>query len=285
MGGLRKLGMVKLINKMKVSVENVVSPHSHFQCNAKALDFGYERVLYKGGWFFFPLDPRFSLSCVDCGLVPREKIYYPEDEVLVLSHYERVGVDENSMFISHYEESYQVECEYANKDMVITHLSVPSGKIIVNDDLREFFGEPEEKSRASYNTTKGVVDMIKGMEQRNVAYGAIGNSCPTLYRTGDNEYAIIPCPQDELEEEGYDSSGEWEELTVIVTDLWAYSFADYDDYLAHGGEEIYSNEHRGQTPYVFDVDPGEYVFEYYGLEDEFELMNKGIGFAKFYKKD
>lgn len=273
------------MKKVKVLVENIVSPHSHVQCGVKALDFGcYDDIVYKDGWLSFPLDPRFSHSCVNCGLVPQETVYSPEDDKLILSHYENVRVDENLGVVKQYEDSYQVECEFADKETIITHLNVPSGKIIVNDDLREVFGEPEKIGRASYNTTKGVVDIIKGMEQLNVAYGAIGNSCPTLYQTGENEYAIVPCPEDLLEEEGYDGSN-WKEVGIIITDLWAYSLADYNDYLARGGSEVVSDGYyNNQTPYVLNVEPGEYVFEYYGFQDEIDLRNQGIGFAKFYKK-
>ena len=92
------------------------------------------------------------------------------------------------------------------------------------------------------------------------AYGPVGNSCPSLYQTGENTYAIVsPAWDEDTDEPVFDGT----HRAGITTDLWAYSIADHDDYLAKGGV-------LGQYgPEVVEVPNGIYTFSHHTHEKAF----------------
>jgi hypothetical protein len=110
-------------------------------------------------------------------------------------------------------------------------LAVPSGKIVVADDLRRVYSVNEDEM-ASYNSRLGQAQVTEAMAAIGCAYGAVGNTCPGLYRTGPGHYVIaIPAYDGD-----YSTTPDgWTYLGGIITDLWAYSIADYGDFTAKGG--------------------------------------------------
>ena len=165
--------------------------------------------------------------------------------------------------ISDTEVKMRTPCPWPNGLVSETPLPVPSGKIIVTDDLRPVYDWAEDEM-ASYNSALGQKQAISAMAYEGCAYGPVGNTCPSLYQTGDDSYVIASLAYDE------DTDGEilpegWTELAGIITDLWAYSIADYDAWRARGGDE---EKLRGMYA-VVEVPPGVYVFTYHGGERTF----------------
>jgi hypothetical protein len=146
----------------------------------------------------------------------------------------------------------------------VVTLRVPSGQVIVTDDLRPVY-DWDGDSVADYNTALGQHQAIEAMAAQGCAYGPVGNSCPGLYRTGPDRY-VIASP-------GWDGDGDeeiipegWERLASVITDLWAYSVADYGDWVARGGDPAGLD----WADTVVDVTPGTYRFTHHTGEASFD---------------
>ena len=154
-------------------------------------------------------------------------------------------------------------------------LAVPSGKIIVTDDLRPVYNWRDADGNdgfASYNSALGQHQAILEMARQGCAYGPVSNTCPNLYRlAASNRYMIGRPPYDEDADEEREFTASVyhgaESVASICTDLWAYSICDYDDYLARGGDPA-NLEHWTWT--VVDVTPGVYRFTHHTGERSFD---------------
>lgn len=178
-----------------------------------------------------------AYACAICGIRP--KLQLTEDAVQV-----------------------QDPCPYPNGMTTEITLSVPSGKILVTDDLRPVY-DWDDDAFASYNTVLGQAQVVKAMAAIGCAYGPVGNSCPGLYRTGQGSY-IIASPR-RVEDDNL-SIPEDTCLANIVTDLWAYSIADFEHWKARGGNP----DKLGWTDTVVDIPPGTYRFTHHSGERDFD---------------
>ncbi|WP_159599460.1 hypothetical protein [Agromyces humi] len=125
----------------------------------------------------------------------------------------------------------KTECSLPEGITTVIELAVPSGKMIVNDDLRPLYSWSDpERGKPSYNSVAGQALAIEEMAEQGCAYGPVLNSSPSLIRTGDDQY-IISHYDSELGP-GEDDNPHGEALASVCTDLWAYSIADYDDWLS-----------------------------------------------------
>jgi hypothetical protein len=158
-------------------------------------------------------------------------------------------------------------------------LKVPSGKIVVEDDLRPLYDGFNDHF-ASYNTDLGQAQVVKAYEKQGCAYGPVGNSCPGLYRTGEDTYVIasqvyVYDDEDDEEDKGHLPDG-WECLASICTDLWAYSIADYDDWVSKGGTE---DDGSGTACWsgadIVEIPAGEYEFTHHTGERGFDSWADG----------
>lgn len=141
-------------------------------------------------------------------------------------------------------------------------LRVTSGKIVVADSLRDAYclTHEQEDALGDYNAAHGQAAWMKAYEALGCAYGPVGNSCPSLYQTGEDTYAIVsPAYDEDTHEPVFDGT----HLAGITTDLWAYSIADHDDYLAKGG----TIDQYG--PEVVEVPNGIYTFSHHTHEKAF----------------
>ena len=183
-------------------------------------------------------------------------------------------------------------CELTAGIPMVIELAVPSGKMIVTDSLRPAF----DFDLLNYNSKVGQAEAQAIMVAQGCAFGPVGNSSPSLVRTGDGTFMISDV-DDELapDDEGYVAG---EVLARICTDLWAYSIADLDHFVAVAREKYAAaNEDErkdlvqrelirwaiqpgdprerldqlGWTVTVVDVTPGTYRFTHHTGEIDFDF--------------
>ena len=162
---------------------------------------------------------------------------------------------------------------------VEVEMNVPSGKIIVMNDIRDLWPEAE---RGGYdvNETLGLKRTTEDYGRVGMFHGFVGNSCPCVFRDGDL-YTIGNEGQDWDTDKVIDPIN-GERVAGICTDLWWYCVADLDDYLARGGE-IYDRHSD-----VVDVTPGRYVLKhYYAITQQDDNYNSNVKeeFATFELSD
>jgi len=163
-------------------------------------------------------------------------------------------------------------CPYPDGITTTVALAVPSGKLVVFDDLRDTYQlPPRVEEFASYNSVLGQHQVIEAMAAVGCAYGPVGNTCPGLYRTGEGTYAIASPDCDEDKGDNVLPDG-WTYLAGIITDLWAYSIADHADFTAKGGT---ANTGRSHAPEVVNVPPGTYRFTHHTGESGFDSYADG----------
>ncbi|MCX4682353.1 hypothetical protein OG413_45040 [Streptomyces sp. NBC_01433] len=156
----------------------------------------------------------------------------------------------------------QDPCPYPNGITTDITLIVPSGKLLVTDDLRPVY-DWQDDAAADYNTALGQAQVVEAMAAIGCAYGPVRNSCPGLYRTGPDSY-IIASPR--CDEDDNPSLPEDTCLASICTDLWAYSIADFEHWKAQGGNP----DELGWSDSVIDVAPGTYRFTHHTGEHGFD---------------
>ncbi|KFG71133.1 hypothetical protein [Streptomyces mutabilis] len=151
-------------------------------------------------------------------------------------------------------------------------LDVPSGKLIVTDDLRDVY-DTDFFAGADYNTSLGQAQVIRAMAALGCAFGPVGNSCPSLYRDGATGYVIASDLHDEDEAPALPES---DRLATICTDLWAYMLADFEDWKAKGGTPM--GRMLGDYT-VIDVPPGTYKITHHTGEHDFDRDADLVFFA------
>ncbi|MCP4520953.1 MAG: hypothetical protein GY827_04545 [Cytophagales bacterium] len=99
-----------------------------------------------------------------------------------------------------------------------------SGKIIVENDLRQFFDETPDYN---VNATKGIIETMDDYQNQGMLHGFVGNSCPGLYLNKKTGVVQIGAKYDEETYEPILPDG-FEQLTSVCTDLWWYSIVDLE---------------------------------------------------------
>ncbi|MFJ3182397.1 hypothetical protein ACIPJN_28975 [Streptomyces sp. NPDC086796] len=153
-------------------------------------------------------------------------------------------------------------CPYPDGITTTVTIAVPSGKLLVSDDLRPVFTWVDADPM-SYESTLGKADAIRQMADAGCAFGPADNCGLGLYRTGPDTY-IIASPR--LDEDDEPSLPESDCLARICTDLWAYACADFELWKARGGDPAT----LGWSDTVVDVPPGEYRFVHHAGERGFD---------------
>lgn len=143
-------------------------------------------------------------------------------------------------------------------------LKVPSGKLVADDNFcneyeqdapdriicGEVFGKDLQSFKYDVNTHIGKRQVFMFYAKRGMAHGYVGNTCPGIYRLKDGSLTVASCRYDERSGKERDVPGE--RVGGICTDLWWYSIADHDDFLAHGGK-------ISNFTSIIDVEPGVYT--------------------------
>ncbi|MFD7661234.1 hypothetical protein [Streptomyces sp. NPDC059788] len=156
----------------------------------------------------------------------------------------------------------QEPCPYPDSITTKITIDVPSGKLLVTDDLRPVFNW-DDNVIASYNSALGQAQAVEAMAAVGCAYGPVGNSCPGLYCTAPDSY-VIASPR--YDDDDMPSLPESIHLAAICTDLWAYSIADLDHWKSQGGDP----SALGWSGTVVDVPAGAYRFIHHSGERGFD---------------
>ncbi len=135
-------------------------------------------------------------------------------------------------------------------------LNVPSGRLVVANDLRDLFPVPQD--RQSVNEYKGCEDKTSAYAAVGMAHASVGNSCPGVYHLKEGRYEIAQYGWDEETDEEL-IPDDAIKIASICTDLWWYSICDHAEYLRRCS---YLNK-VGSDVNVVDVEPGLYEFTHY----------------------
>lgn len=215
-----------------------------------------------------PLDPRGHLFRHGETV---KVLYGTSEEPYMLGLFQDCGMCGQLLDEEIAEDKVQIKtfCPYPDGITSANTVDFPSGKIVVTDDLRPVFNGFSDDF-ASYNTAYGQHQVIEAYAALGCAYGPVGNSCPGLYRTGEGTYVIASLALDENDEKIIPQG--WEYLTGIVTDLWAYSIADYDRWVSRGGDP----GSLGWADSVIEFPPGSYQFTHHTGEKGFDGFADGL---------
>lgn len=162
---------------------------------------------------------------------------------------------------------------------VEVEMNVPSGKIIIDNDIRHCW--PEVHDDFDVNETLGLKQTTEAYGHYGMFHGFVGNSCPGVYKDGDFFYIGKQGRSDETDEVIDPLPGEY--VGGVITDLWWYCIADLDDYLKRGGKI----EKHWAGPNIIDVTPGRYVLKHnhaIGKRKEYDFKTKEV-FATFERSD
>jgi hypothetical protein len=121
-------------------------------------------------------------------------------------------------------------------------LNVPTGKIVVANDLRDLFPITGEDD---LDTPSGLVKTTQAYAKAGMFHAFVGNTCPSVYQTGRKSFLIASGERK--------SRSRIRQVAGICTDLWWVSLADMDAFLAAGGA-------LGPDIDVVECPPGTYEF-------------------------
>jgi hypothetical protein len=159
-------------------------------------------------------------------------------------------------------------CQFAN-GLPLTEwaLNVPSGKLVVANDLRALFPLPDGDD-FDVNTTMGCRQTALAYAANGMAHAFVGNSCPGVFRCGDGIFKIANQPDDEVWDEKKKTyvkvknppKFEGAEVAGICTDLWWYSLCDHAEFQRRC--KRFKQKPGNFNVQVVDIKPGVYRFHH-----------------------
>jgi hypothetical protein len=155
----------------------------------------------------------------------------------------------------------QDPCPYPDGITAVSTLPVPSGQLLVTDDLRPVY-DWDSATTASLNSALGKVQAARAMAELGCAFGSTRNCGLGLYPTSTG-YVIATPRYTEDEHPTYPDSAS---LADIVTNLWAYCLVDLEAWKTRGGNP----ETLDWADTIVDVPPGTYQVTYHGGERGFD---------------
>jgi hypothetical protein len=99
-----------------------------------------------------------------------------------------------------------------------------SGKIIVENDLRNYFNECD----FDINKTKGIIKTMKHYANQKMLHGFVGNSCPSLFLSLKHNDLYIGAEYDNNKDKYILPDDTYKEIANVCTDLWWYSIVDLE---------------------------------------------------------
>jgi hypothetical protein len=213
--------------------------------------------------------PQYSdiVTGMDLNMRDHRKCYYCDE--VVETHITRAG-----------NLAVNTRCEYADGVPLKFQLAVPSGFMVVGNDFRQMGDWLHPNDSFEDETHKGLMPRMGDGAQntvntshwyadRGLAHAYVGNSCPHLYRTGDDTYTMSSGGWDRVTDEDIEPDGE--SIAYVCTDLWWYSICDYDEWIKRGGSDKFDS----YTTKVA-VTPGVYEFDHHITEAGFDRDGPGV---------
>lgn len=141
-------------------------------------------------------------------------------------------------------------------------LNVPSGKLVVANDLRDWFpnllGE-----RFDVNNTKGTRATTDAYASVGLSHAFVGNSCPAVFELGEGSFKIASGSYDDDGEHVEPTEGK--QVASICTDLWWYSICDSQEFKQRSKQlKLKQKDARVKT---INVKPGVYRFRHFDEAD------------------
>jgi hypothetical protein len=151
-------------------------------------------------------------------------------------------------------------------------LNVPSGKLVVANDLRELF--PLEDDDFDVNTNIGCRQTASAYAAIGMSHAFVGNTCPGVYQCKDGTFKIANEPsEDRWDEEKKEyvpiepkPEFDGERVAGICTDLWWYSICDHDEFTRRC--KRFKQQKRDFRIEVVNVEPGVYRFRHNDREED-----------------
>lgn len=163
-------------------------------------------------------------------------------------------------------------------------INIPTGEILCADSLpygHEVFKDIRNRdTRISVNSYKGCYDETMEYAKLNALHMYVGNTCPSLYKSGNTlvvgRPTVIETDEEEIEVSPLENS---EEIGWICTDLWWASIIDFSIYkellIKTFGEEEGLKKIEEITPLNKKIKPGVYRC-YYLYKDNSDEINEFI---------
>lgn len=147
-------------------------------------------------------------------------------------------------------------------------LNIPSGKLIVADDIRMLCPIPQEHD---VNRQWGQHEMFLDYGNNGQIHGQCGNTSPDVFKCPDGTF-VIGCERTDYEdaeenELAFKGKVKAEPLGVVVasvsTDLWAYSLMDFDE--AERRAKAFGLNFKTilKDCDTFELEPGTYEFKHF----------------------
>lgn len=133
-------------------------------------------------------------------------------------------------------------------------LNVPSGKLVVANDLRKLFPDGHVGD-ADLNTLGGLREVSNAYATVGLAHGFVGNTNPGVYQLSPHQFKIAIAPDETVEPP---VPFEGEEVAVIGTELWWYSLCDADEFARR--RERFVKASCDENVDTLSVRPGVYRF-------------------------
>jgi hypothetical protein len=151
-------------------------------------------------------------------------------------------------------------CKYAKGcPEIVVNLSVPSGKIVLFNDLREPYKRPDRENRNGVNSFAGKKYYTEEYAKQGLITHFVGNSSPHIYQESSTKLTVASICEDNGEK-----APPGKEIGRICTDLWWYCAVDKKEFEKRIGKTLaqYQKEYhdRGAWPslIVAKVTPGTY---------------------------
>jgi len=131
-------------------------------------------------------------------------------------------------------------------------LNIPSGKMVVANDLRGIFRETVGNRYVNHEIE--IWRTVQDYAKIGMAHCFVGNTCPGFFEVDSKTFAIGNPGYDPDTDEEKETPRDGKQVAGVCTDLWWYSIVDYDEYVRRAGEE--PNDHCE----IVDCEPGVYKF-------------------------
>lgn len=138
---------------------------------------------------------------------------------------------------------------------ICVNISVPSGKLVF---VNYFDGVEPPTDNGRFNGAAGYKLESEHYAKFNIAYGACGNSCPSVLLNAKKDKIIVGKQRydDDDDEKIVDGFKGYERVGGVITDLWAWSAADLQTAIKVGWAEPAPLDSFKDD--VIEVVPGKY---------------------------